>query len=132
MTSKTRMEAIRLLEEATGFEYPMRWVDEQTTMGDFDGREFTIDVFRVPPSEDFVFLSKIRAARDRIYKMIGSRCLFIFHSPEATRGHYAHLFPDSRLEGLHVTRTPIRLTLPLTHGVINISKPLSIVLKEAA
>lgn len=133
MTLKARKEVLRLLEETIEFEYPMRWADEQTTMGDFDGREFTIDVFDIPLTEDLVFLAKIRDVRNRIYEMIGSRCLFIFHSPEATQKYYAHIFP--RLDGVCIETEAVCVPLYVADAVysdIEINNTIHIQLKAAA
>ena len=51
MKSETRIEIIRLIENATNYVYPLRWVDEETSSGDFDGREVAIDVFNIPVAE---------------------------------------------------------------------------------
>src|SRR4030067_695431 len=90
------MEIIRLIENATNYDYPLRWVDEETSLGDFDGREVAIDVFNIHVAEQIDFLTLIRQVRDKIREMIGHRGVFIFHSPEATRMHYANLFPMTR------------------------------------
>ncbi|HEY4706781.1 MAG TPA: hypothetical protein VII64_04915 [Thermodesulfobacteriota bacterium] len=102
---------IYLIEESTNYRYPLRWADEKTTLGDFDGREFSIDVFRIPISEQLTFLKSIRIIREEIRKIIGSRCLFIFHSPEATEQYYSHLFSIMKGACLEYNE-PIKLPLP--------------------
>jgi hypothetical protein len=89
--TRERSDALWLLLSATQFEYPLRWVDEQTSKGDFDGREVSIDVFTIIPQRQREFLRVIREVRPRLQELIGSRCIFIFHSPEATKAHYSHL-----------------------------------------
>jgi|SRR3972149_10587767 len=93
MKHETRIEIMRLIENATNYDYPLRWVDEETSLGDFDGREVAIDVFNITVSEQIVFLTRIRQVRNKIREMIGHRGVFIFHSSESTRMHYANLFP---------------------------------------
>ncbi|MBI5886171.1 MAG: hypothetical protein HZB85_06275 [Deltaproteobacteria bacterium] len=109
MNADMRFGTIRLLEEAIGFTYPLRWVDEKTSIGEFDGRDFAIDVFNISLAEQLNFLARIRDLRDKIHEMIGSRCLFIFHSPEATKRHYAHIFP--RLEGVCIEKERVHVLL---------------------
>ena len=110
MKPETHIEIIRLLENATNYAYPLRWVDEKTSLGDFDGREVAIDVFNIPVAEQINFLVQIRQVRNKIREMIGHRCIFIFHSPESTRMHYANLFPITqgvRLEAGSSIRIPL-------------------------
>ncbi|HAO94065.1 MAG: hypothetical protein A2X93_08965 [Deltaproteobacteria bacterium GWC2_56_8] len=96
MRHEIKKEIINLIEQQTGFKYPIRWVDEKTTRGDFDGRESSIDVFYIPFSEEDEFLTLIEPIRNRIRELIGNRGLFIFHSPEATDKYYSHLFPITK------------------------------------
>lgn len=100
MKPETRIEIIRLIENAIIYAYPLRWVDEKTSLGDFDGREVAIDVFNIPVAEQIDFLTQLRQVRNKIREMIGHRCIFIFHSPESTRMHYANLFPIT--QGVHL------------------------------
>ena len=115
MKPKTRIEIIRLIEYATIYAYPLRWVDEKTSLGDFDGREVAIDVFNIPVAEQIDFLTQLRQVRNKIREMIGHRCIFIFHSPESTRMHYANLFPMT--QGVHLEAgSSIRIPLPEPGG----------------
>jgi hypothetical protein len=115
MKPKTRIEIIRLIEYATNYAYPLRWVDEKTSLGDFDGREVAIDVFNIPVAEQIDFLTQLRQVRNKIREMIGHRCIFIFHSPESTRMHYANLFPMT--QGVHLEAgSSIRIPLPEPGG----------------
>lgn len=115
MNPETRIEIIRLIEEATNFTYPLRWVDEETSSGDFDGREVAIDVFHIAVSEQIGFLAQIRQVRNKIREMISHRCIFIFHSIESTRMHYAKLFPIT--QGVHLgAGSSIYIPLPAPGG----------------
>jgi|SRR4030042_6627527 len=134
MTRKTRNEVLHLIEKATNYLYPLRWVDEKTTTGDFDGREVAIDVFFVPTTNQVDFLAQIRPIRGLIREMAGHRCIFIFHSPGATIAYYSHLFPVTR--GLHLAKAGgIKLPLPgpggTKGGPVIIGSP-RFYLKEAA
>lgn len=51
-----------------------------------------------------------------IREMIGHRCIFIFHSPEATVTHYSHLFPVTRGISL-VKGGQVKLPLPSPGGI---------------
>lgn len=72
----SRAQALALLKEQFP-EHEFRWTDIR---GDFDGREFTIDVFGVPITAQLEFLKAARGIREVLLKLIGSRCLFIFRS----------------------------------------------------
>lgn len=111
MKPEIRIEIIRLIEDATNYDYPLRCVDEETSLGDFDGREVAIDVFNIHVAEQIDFLIRIRRVRDKIREMIGHRGVFIFHSPESTRMHYANLFPMTRGVLLEAGSS-IRIPLP--------------------
>src|SRR4030066_2581058 len=115
MKPEIRIEIIRLIEDATNYNYPLRCVDEETSLGDFDGREVAIDVFNIHVAEQIDFLTRIRQVRDKIREMIGHRGVFIFHSPESTRMHYANLFPVTRGVLLEAGSS-IRIPLPGTGG----------------
>lgn len=115
MTHKTRTEVLRLIEKATNYLYLLRWVDEKTTTGDFEGREAAIDVFFIPSSDQVDFLARIRPIRGLIREITGHRCIFIFHSPEATVAHYSHLFPITH--GIPLVKGgEIKLPLPSPGG----------------
>ena len=73
-----RDEALQLMKKQFP-EYEFRWTDSR---GDFSGREFTIDVFGVPVTQQRAFLRDSRAAREGLLTLLGSRCLFIFRDRE--------------------------------------------------
>lgn len=131
-----RVEVIRLIEKMTDFSYPVRWADEKTTLGDFEGREFTIDVFRISPKDYRSFLATVEPVRERIKELVGDRCFFVFHTPEATEQHYSHLFPVTKNIFIEGNGT-IRLSLPSIGGtdgmpVIEAETGIRIPLGEAA
>jgi|SRR3989304_6598851 len=115
MKPEIRIEIIRLIENAVNYDYPLRLVDEETSLGDFDGREVAIDVFNIHVAEQVDFLTRIRQVRNKIRELIGHRCVFIFHSPDATRIHYPNLFPVT--QGVHLEAgSSIHIPLPEPGG----------------
>lgn len=115
MTPDIQNEVLQLIGKVTNYAYPLRWVDEKTTVGDFDGRELSIDVFFIPTAKQINFLSQIRSIRGLIREKTGHRCIFIFHSPEAAVAHYSHLFPVTR--GIRLVKGEgIKLSLPNPGG----------------
>ena len=83
---------ILLLFRATLPNYPVRWADDRTTLGDFEGREFALEIFNVPVEQQRSLYQHSRDLRKSSREILGSPILLIFHTPEATREHYAHLF----------------------------------------
>lgn len=86
--AENRRLAIEAFRNALGPEYPACWT---VSKGDFSGRETTIDVFNVPVGMQREFLRRLREARGIARGLIGSKCQFIFHTPEATAEHYKDL-----------------------------------------
>lgn len=89
-----KQEALDLIKQTTENKYPMRWVDEQTSVGDFEGREAAVDVFNFEFEDSIKFLGIVRDIRPKLKELLGSTCIFIFHSAEATKTHYSHLAKD--------------------------------------
>jgi len=83
-----RARALQIYQTAVGPKYPIRWT---TSRGDFSGREHAIEAFNVPVREQRNILRSIAPVREEADRLAGGRCLFIMHTPEATREHYAHL-----------------------------------------
>ena len=83
--NERRQQALGLVMQALAGKYPVRWT---TCRGDFSGRETTMDVFNVPVGEQRSLLRQLRDVRPKLEDLIGSRCQFIFHTPEATKEHY--------------------------------------------
>ena len=110
MITEIRKKVLHLIEEAVNYAYPIRWADEETTLGDFDGRDVAIEIFFIPATAQTKFLETIRPIRKEIKKIIGDDCIFIFHSEEATRIHYSHLFPI--IHRIQLTRGEIKFSLP--------------------
>lgn len=106
-----RNEILCDLEHTTAFRYPMCWASDRTTWGDFEGRERTLEIFNIESSEQLGFLRSVRESRRQIEAKLGGPLTFVFHTPEATRQHYSHLFPAVRgvvfeCEGIQVDLPP--------------------------
>jgi hypothetical protein len=80
-----RNQALALVQELFSDRYQIRWTCSQ---GDFSGREVTFDVFNIPVTEHRPFLREVEPLREKLTELTGSRCTFIFHTPEATKEHY--------------------------------------------
>lgn len=86
----------------------VRWTDEMTSFGDFEGRDLTLELFDIPAGEQRDTLRRLRELRRRCEEILGATLLLVFHTPEATRAHYAWLL------GRRARITGSVLTAPLT------------------
>jgi hypothetical protein len=68
---------------------PVRWVDQKTSAGDFDGREWTIEVFDVAKSERLALREKLWDLLVAVRKHTGKPMSLITHTPEDTSSYYA-------------------------------------------
>ena len=105
----------------TGWRYPLRWHDERTSLGDFDGKDLTIEVFNISPEEQLDFLEKTWRIQFEVRNQCGRRPTFVFHSVEATEEHYQHLFP--RIQGV-VTEQSVLVEITTTKVVLVHDGPL--------
>lgn len=80
-----RDQALALVQEKFRDRYPIRWT---CSKGDFSGREVTFDVFNIPFEQHRPFLREVEPLREKLTELMGSRCIFVFHTPEATKEHY--------------------------------------------
>lgn len=88
-------EIIQKLSELSGNKYFFRWVDHETTLGDFNGAKNAVDVFNVPSGEARELYSLTFDFRWRLRAETGRNILLITHTPEATEEFYSYLIPDS-------------------------------------
>ena len=77
---------------------PARWTPSERLIGDFDGRERTLDVFYASANEQLDLLRRLRPLRREIEENIGGPLLVIFHTPKETE----RLYPEIRR--LHLER----------------------------
>lgn len=106
--------AILALFRAEG--YLVRWTDEHTSRGDFDGRDCAIEIFNVPTAEQRDVRRRIRSMRSVAEQLSGGPVMLIFHTPEATVKHYRHIVEGlSKIENA-LLASPIFLTV---HGSLS-------------
>lgn len=84
-----RQQALGLVIQALQGKYPVRW---NSTFGDFSGRESTMELFNVPPQEQRSIMHQLRDTRPKLEELVDSRCIFLFHTPEATKEHYKEYY----------------------------------------
>ncbi|HTE53656.1 MAG TPA: hypothetical protein VK698_22530 [Kofleriaceae bacterium] len=71
---------------------PVRWASAGPSIGDYDGRETTLDVFDVEARDQRRLLRQLRDLRREIEQAIGSPVVLVFHTPAQTSAFY----PDVR------------------------------------
>lgn len=68
---------------------PARWAPTERLVGDYDGRERTLEVFNAGPKEHLGLLAALRPMRARLKEAAGGSIVFIFHTPEESARLYA-------------------------------------------
>jgi hypothetical protein len=69
---------------------PVRWAPPGSSIGDYDGRDATLDIFDAPAGDQLMLLRQLRAIRDDIDAAAGAAVVFVFHTPSET----ARLYPE--------------------------------------
>lgn len=87
----TRETVPSLVSEVFGGR-PTRWTPPERLIGDFDGRERTLDVFYASAHKQRALLRRLRPLRREIEETIGGPLLVIFHTPRETE----RLYPEIR------------------------------------
>jgi len=70
---------------------PVRWAPRGSSIGDYDGRDATLDIFDAPAGDQLMLLRRLREIRDDIDTAAGSAVVFVFHTPSETRRLYPEL-----------------------------------------
>ena len=114
----------------------VRWTDDQTSHGDFDGREQSIEVFNVPASQQRTLHRQLKDVRRRAAEILGGPVVVLFHSPEATRRHYQWVLrPAAQITGsTFISTFALRVPSGDLAGTFQtqIDSPPTIVLHQAA
>ena len=81
-------EFIRMRVSQVAGGHVTHWTDERTSIGDFDGRDWTLEIFDVPSSEQRELHARLWSLREVVRKSLGHSLTFIFHRPEETERLY--------------------------------------------
>jgi hypothetical protein len=68
---------------------PARWVDKKTSAGDFDGRDWTIEVFDVANIDCLALRETLWDLFTAVRKHTGKPMSLVTHTPEDTSSFYA-------------------------------------------
>lgn len=82
-----REEWLPRLREAFGGR-AVAWAKATTTVGDYDGRERTLDVFNADAREQLDLLTRFRALRPGVEAALGGPVVVIFHTTVETARLY--------------------------------------------
>jgi hypothetical protein len=134
MADETLREAVLALVRRAAA-YPLRWTDEKTSRGDFDGRDSAIEIFDVSASEQRAVRRRLRGVCKMAQSILGTPLVLIFHTPEATATYYQDLLVGlSRIDNA-ILNTSLTFSV---HGrlsnrfTVSISPALDMPLTEAA
>lgn len=132
--SVVRQTVLALMRsEAQG--YPVRWCDERTSRGDFDGREYTLEFFNVPAEQWRALRRDLRAVKKVVEAVLDHPLVLRFHTPEATVEHYrpaveeASRVENAVIQGPLVLRAYGRLNGPFNAAI---EPGISVSLRRAA
>ena len=126
-----RNDVLQAIARKIGFLYPLRWADQETTLGDYEGRDLTLEVFSIPSREQRLFFRRLREVLGMIQPDLQARVTIVFHTPQSSTEHYASLFPQ--ISGVEIVET---LAIGLLPGGVGerprVTGGLQITLERAA
>jgi hypothetical protein len=82
-------DMVPFLASARVGDRPVRWAPPDVASGDYDGRERSLEIFRVAPAERRDLLRALRPIRDEIEAAAGGPVVVIFHTPRESERLYA-------------------------------------------
>jgi hypothetical protein len=68
---------------------PTRWVPQERLVGDYDGRDRTLEVFDAAARDQRELLRRLRVIREKVEQQIGGPLTVLFHTPGETERLYA-------------------------------------------
>lgn len=91
---------------------PTRWVPSSMAVGDYDGRERTLEVFEAEGREQRALLRRLRDVRPDLERAIGGPLVILFHTLAETQ----RLYPQVRAERYRVLAARIREWMAQDHS----------------
>ena len=88
----TREDVPRRVAELSG--RPVRWASRGRSLGDYDGRERTLEIFNADPGEQRTVLRELRTERSDLERAAGGPLVIVFHTSSETRRLYADVLRD--------------------------------------
>jgi hypothetical protein len=97
---------------------PVRWATAESTIGDYDGRERTLEVFLADATEQRALVRVIRPQRAELEDAAGGPIITIFHTRAETR----RLYPEM-LSPLGMVVSALRSEFPFVRGTVREPSP---------
>jgi hypothetical protein len=91
---------------------PARWVPAAKAVGDYDGRERTLEVFEADAREQRDLLRRLRGVRPELERAIGGPLVIVFHTVAETQ----RLYPEVRAERYRALAERIAEWMTLDHS----------------
>jgi len=73
---------------------PARWASPGRSLGDYDGRERTLEIFSADAGEQRTLLRGLRAERPDLERAAGGPLVILFHTPSETHRLYADVLRE--------------------------------------
>jgi hypothetical protein len=89
-------EAIRKRVAEIAGGRPVRWTDSRTTMGDFSGRDWALEVFDLSFEDYNALFPRFSELRREVRARLGEALTILFHSPEDTQKYYAWIHSEQQ------------------------------------
>lgn len=123
---------LALFRASAGIYLP-RWTDDLTSRGDFDGRDYAIELFNVAASEQRPLRRALREVLRRAEGLCNRPITLLFHTPDATARYYqeviASRIDNAALSSMLVVRAHGDLSQPFA---TQLEPVLSMTLPDAA
>lgn len=87
-------EAIRQRVAEIAGGRPVRWTDSRTTMGDFEGRDWALEIFDLSFEDYNALFPRFSELRREVRARLGEYLTILFHTPEDTQKFYSWIHSE--------------------------------------
>ncbi len=89
----TRTEVPYVVSKLMG-DRPARWAPAALRLGDYEGRERTLEVFNAEPKDHLALRKALRPVRSAIQEAAGGPVVFIFHTERESAKRYGQFVQE--------------------------------------
>ena len=82
--------------------HPVRWAPRERLVGDYEGRERTLEVFLANAAEQLPLFRGLRGVRAELEAAAGGPLVIIFHTVAETHRLYPEMLPRNTLCGVRI------------------------------
>lgn len=97
---------------------PVRWLPADRAVGDYDGRERTLEVFNAAANEQRPLLRSIRPKRALLESAVGGPVVVIFHTPAESLRLHADFLAEWAMRGTADIPAAVRRCLELDEEIL--------------